>query len=59
MSEAHEAPVVQEAFWMRALRMAGVPLVSVLLAAVIGPIIIAATGKDPVLAFSAPEARGA
>lgn len=53
MSETHEAPVVRERLWMRGLRTAGVPLVSVLLATIIGSIIIIATGKDPVLAFSA------
>ena len=53
MSETHEAPVIRENVWMKALRTAGVPLLSVALALVIGSIIIAATGKDPVLAFSA------
>lgn len=53
MSEAREAPVVTESWWARALRMAGVPLLSVVLAMGIGSIIIASIGKDPVLAFSA------
>jgi simple sugar transport system permease protein len=53
VSEAREAPVITESWWARALRMAGVPLLSVVLAMAIGSIIIASIGKDPVLAFSA------
>ena len=53
MSETHEAPVVRENLWMKALRTAGVPLLSVVFAMAIGSIIIAASGKDPVLAFGA------
>jgi ABC-type uncharacterized transport system permease subunit len=53
VSESHEAPVVRENFWMKALRTAGVPLLSVVLAMAIGSIILVISGKDPVLAFSA------
>jgi general nucleoside transport system permease protein len=53
VSETHEAPVVRESVWMKALRTAGVPLLSVLFAMVIGSIILIASGKDPVLAFGA------
>ncbi len=53
MSETHEAPVVRESVWMRTLRTAGVPLLSVLFAMVIGSIILMASGKDPILAFGA------
>lgn len=51
MSETHEAPVVRENLWMKTLRTAGVPLLSVGLAMLIGSIIIAASGKDPLLAY--------
>lgn len=53
MSETHEASVIRERMWMKALRTAGVPLLSVVLAMAIGSIIIAASGKDPVAAFGA------
>lgn len=53
MSDTHEAPALRESVWMRALRLAGVPLLSVLLAMVIGSAIIAASGRDPILAFAA------
>jgi simple sugar transport system permease protein len=53
MSETHEAAVVRENVWMKALRTAGVPLLSVLFAMAIGSIILAASGKDPVIAFGA------
>lgn len=53
MSEAREAPVVTESMWMRILRTAGVPLLSVVLAMGIGSIIIAWSGYDPVKAFAA------
>lgn len=53
MSETHEASVVRERTWMKALRTAGVPLLSVVLAMIIGSIIIVASGKDPVAAFGA------
>jgi ABC-type uncharacterized transport system permease subunit len=52
VSESHER-IVTEAWWAKALRMAGVPLVSVLLAVAIGSIIIKLSGYDPFLAFSA------
>lgn len=53
MSETHEAPVVREATWMRVARVAGVPLLSVVLAMAIGSVIIAAVNRDPLLAFAA------
>jgi simple sugar transport system permease protein len=53
VSETHEVAVVRERVWMKALRTAGVPLLSVVLAMLIGSIIIAASGKDPVAAFGA------
>ena len=53
MSETRELPVVTEALWARALRTAGVPLLSVALAMAIGSILIVATGHDPVAAFAA------
>lgn len=53
MSETHEATVIRERAWMKALRTAGVPLLSVVFAIAIGSIIIAASGKDPVVAFGA------
>lgn len=52
MSESREKAVV-EAGWAKALRVAGVPLLSVVLAMAIGSIIIAASGHDPVAAFAA------
>lgn len=52
MSESHER-VVTEAWWAKALKMVGVPLLSVLLAMGIGTIIIAASGKDALGAFAA------
>lgn len=52
MSEPREA-VVTEALWARALRVAGVPLLSVVLAMGIGSVIILASGQDPVAAFAA------
>ncbi|HEY5506713.1 MAG TPA: ABC transporter permease [Coriobacteriia bacterium] len=53
MSETHEAAVVRERTWMKALRTAGVPLLSVLFAMLIGSIILVASGKDPLLTFGA------
>ena len=53
MSETHEASVVRENLWMKALRTAGVPLLSVVLAMIIGSIIIKASGMDPLLAWGA------
>jgi ABC-type uncharacterized transport system permease subunit len=53
MSETHEAAVVRERVWMKALRTAGVPLLSVVLAMAIGSIILIVSGKDPVAAFGA------
>jgi general nucleoside transport system permease protein len=53
VSETHEVPVIHENAWMKALRTAGVPLLSVVLSMVIGSIIILATGKDPLLAYAA------
>lgn len=52
MTEAHEKTVT-EAWWARALRLAGVPLLSVVLAMGIGSIIIILSGQDPVAAFGA------
>jgi general nucleoside transport system permease protein len=52
MSESREATLV-EARWARLLRTVGVPLLSVLLAMLIGSVIIRVAGKDPVAAFSA------
>lgn len=49
----HEAPVVREKWWMRALRTAGVPLLSVVLAMIIGSIVMILTGSDPIAAWSA------
>jgi ABC-type uncharacterized transport system permease subunit len=43
--------VVQESLWMVVLRKAGVPLVSVVLAMLVGSLVIIATGSDPLLAF--------
>ena len=44
---------ITESRWVLALRLAGVPLISLLLAVGIGSIIIAASGYDPALAFAA------
>ncbi len=52
MTEPREG-IVQESGWMIALRKAGVPLLSVLLAMLVGSIVIVATGKDPLVAFAA------
>jgi simple sugar transport system permease protein len=52
VTEQHEKTVT-EAWWAKILRVAGVPLFSVLLAVGIGSIIIKASGYDPLLAFSA------
>jgi len=52
MSEPREATLI-EARWARLVRTVGVPLISVVLAMAIGSVIIAATGKDPVIAFAA------
>jgi general nucleoside transport system permease protein len=52
VTEAHEKTVT-EAWWARALRLAGVPLLSVVLAMGIGSIIIILSGQDPVAAFGA------
>jgi ABC-type uncharacterized transport system permease subunit len=43
--------VVQERLWMVVLRKAGVPLMSVALAMLVGSLVIIATGSDPLLAF--------
>lgn len=53
MSEDREMAVVTEAWWAKLLRIAGVPLVSVALAMIIGSVIILATGNDPIVAFRA------
>jgi ABC-type uncharacterized transport system permease subunit len=45
--------IVQESGWMIALRKAGVPLLSILLAMLVGSLVIVATGKDPLVAFAA------
>lgn len=50
MTESHERTIT-EAWWAKALRVAGVPLLSVLLAFAIGSIIIKFSGYDPVAAF--------
>lgn len=52
MSETHEKTVV-EARWAKALRVVGVPLISVVLATLIGSLIIWVSGYDPVAAFRA------
>jgi len=52
VSETHEHIVV-EAWWAKALRIAAVPLVSVLLAMAIGSVIIWLSGFDPIAAFRA------
>lgn len=52
MTESHER-IITEAWWAKALRVAGVPLLSVLLAFAIGSIIIKFSGYDPVAAFGA------
>jgi ABC-type uncharacterized transport system permease subunit len=52
VSEAHEK-IVTEAWWAKLLRLVGVPLLSVLFAMAIGSVLIAASGYDPVLAFTA------
>jgi general nucleoside transport system permease protein len=52
-NESHEAPVIHESWWMRALRTAGVPLLSVVLAMIIGSIVMIATGSDPIAAWGA------
>jgi general nucleoside transport system permease protein len=52
VTETHEK-VVTEAWWAKALRLVGVPLLSVLLAMGIGSILIATSGYDPVAAFAA------
>jgi ABC-type uncharacterized transport system permease subunit len=52
VTETHEVTVT-EAWWVKALRVVGVPLLSVLLALGIGSIIILATGNDPIAAFAA------
>jgi ABC-type uncharacterized transport system permease subunit len=52
VTETHER-VVTEAWWAKLLRVAGVPLLSVVLAMGIGSIIIAVSGQDPVAAFGA------
>lgn len=44
---------VTESRWALALRLAGVPLISLLLAVGIGSVIIAASGYDPAAAFAA------
>jgi ABC-type uncharacterized transport system permease subunit len=52
MSEAREE-VLTESWWMVALRKVGLPLISILLATVVGSIIMYVSGYDPALAYSA------
>jgi ABC-type uncharacterized transport system permease subunit len=52
VSESREGALV-EARWVRLLRAVGVPLLSVVFAMGIGSVIISASGKDPLVAFTA------
>jgi general nucleoside transport system permease protein len=52
VTETHER-TVSESWWMKGLRMVGVPFASVVLSMLIGSIIVKATGGDPVLAYGA------